>query len=424
MLKSRKERLFMAIQEYTADVKGLTVLAPQAGSLSEALTAKDIVPFSHEIMRFAGGLSRALMKSKEARRFPEIISLGHWMRPLMLQQMKQAFEARQPDASVRLARGMVLHFAPGNVDTIFLYSALLSILCGNRNIVRVSSRPSPQLDLLVQVLNEMFEKPEYESFRHRLCIVRYGHSDQITQTLSDGCDLRVVWGGDATVNAIRRLPIPPGAREICFPDRWSLAVTDASWVCTASDDALQKLALDFTNDSYWFGQMACSSPRLMLWRGDKQDAAKAAKIFWGHVRIAAQRFAPDISPVGFVNKLVSSYTAAIEGDIVEIVSLQDNIVSLSEMKDLQAPPDDLCVGDGMFWQSHISDLDELAALLDHKSQTIISHGISQSDWMDFSLKTSPRIDRIVPFGRALQFGEIWDGFDLLAEFSRLTAIDV
>ena len=28
------------------------------------------------------------------------------------------------------------------------------------------------------------------------------------------------------------------------------------------------------------------------------------------------------------------------------------------------------------------------------------------------------IDRIVPFGQALSFGTLWDGFDLLAELTR------
>jgi hypothetical protein len=32
------------------------------------------------------------------------------------------------------------------------------------------------------------------------------------------------------------------------------------------------------------------------------------------------------------------------------------------------------------------------------------------------------IDRIVPIGQALAFGRFWDGYDLLAEFTRSTLI--
>ena len=34
------------------------------------------------------------------------------------------------------------------------------------------------------------------------------------------------------------------------------------------------------------------------------------------------------------------------------------------------------------------------------------------------------VDRIVPFGSALSFSAVWDGYDLLAEFSRLVSVQV
>ena len=35
-----------------------------------------------------------------------------------------------------LSRGVVFHIAPKNVDTIFVYSFVLSLLCANKNIIR------------------------------------------------------------------------------------------------------------------------------------------------------------------------------------------------------------------------------------------------------------------------------------------------
>jgi len=32
------------------------------------------------------------------------------------------------------------------------------------------------------------------------------------------------------------------------------------------------------------------------------------------------------------------------------------------------------------------------------------------------------IDRVVPFGQALSFASVWDGYDLLTEFTRLTTL--
>lgn len=113
----------------------------------------------------------------------------------MLLDLKQQFENRCPDQTIALPRGVALHFAPGNVDTIFLYSALLAVLMGNRNFARISSRQSPQIELLIRVLKQILTDPEHTLMRSRLLIIRYGHNEHITRELSAHCDLRVIWGG-------------------------------------------------------------------------------------------------------------------------------------------------------------------------------------------------------------------------------------
>ena len=48
--------------------------------------------------------------------------------------------------------------------------------------------------------------------------------------------------------------------------------------------------------------------------------------------------------------------------------------------------------------------------------------IAPEDWADM-LASAPRIaDRITAVGEALSFSPIWDGMDLLAEFTRLISI--
>ena len=61
-----------------------------------------------------------------------------------------------------------------------------------------------------------------------LAFVRYGHDDDVTASLSNLADIRVVWGGDETVSRIRRLPVGPSTVEMTFPDRFSLVAFDAS----------------------------------------------------------------------------------------------------------------------------------------------------------------------------------------------------
>lgn len=401
----------------------ISVVVPTSGDLQDIFKAPDIPPFSKELTDFVAALSRALMKDTEARAYPEIISLAHWMRPRALLDLSERFTASHSETSIPLARGVALHFAPGNVDTIFLYSALLAVLTGNRNIVRISSRQSPQIELLVRVLNSLLENPEFSAMRSRLFIVRYGHDAEITAALSNVCDLRVIWGGDETVASIRAIPLPARSRDVSFPNRWSLAVIQAQAVLDQDETKMDILAKNFANDAYWFGQMACSSPRLAVWVGDKSTVTKASDRFWNAVRQQAKQFGDEIAPVSFVNKLVAQNIAAIEGSIKSVRSLGDNVVSVGELTDPSRPEDDLCVGEGLFWDARIENLEDLAPVLDNQSQTLISHGIPHQRWVELIQKQSLRIDRIVPFGVALQFGHVWDGVDLLVEFSRIVSLE-
>lgn len=404
--------------------KKLRIVVPKAQGIEDLFAAADLPPFHSDAIDFVGAFSRALMKSKAARAYPEIISLAHWMRRRAILDLKENFLGGYPENTIAVSRGVVLHFAPGNVDTIFLYSALLAILTGNKNIVRISSRPSPQIDILTDVVNSLFDDPTYASIASRLLIIKYDHDDEVTRELSNLADLRVIWGGDDTVNRIRAFPLRPHARDISFPNRWSLAVLSANAILDCDNEKLEALCSNFANDAYWFGQMACSSPRLAVWIGTEADTAAATRRFWPMVRKAADHFADEIPAVGYVNKLVALHIAAIEGKIARVNRSIDNTVSVAEMSALEAPDDSLFVGDGQFLEVRSGELSEICNLLNKQSQTVVSFGIDASDWRSLVAEKGAQIDRIVPFGQALQFGYIWDGMDLLSEFSRLVSIQV
>jgi hypothetical protein len=73
----------------------------------------------------------------------------------------------------------------------------------------------------------------------------------------------------------------------------------------------------------------------------------------------------------------------------------------------------------------VAALSELAPRVKRDWQTIVSHGISQSDWAAFLGSGLPAgIDRIVKPGEALDFDALWDGVDLLAAMTRIVALGV
>ena len=74
------------------------------------------------------GFSAFLLKQNTVREYPEIIALAFWFRQAHLAQISAAIPTEIKNKKVH----RVFHIAPANVDTVFMYSVLLSILCAIR----------------------------------------------------------------------------------------------------------------------------------------------------------------------------------------------------------------------------------------------------------------------------------------------------
>src|SRR5690606_36504504 len=125
-----------------------------------------------------------------------------WMRKASLKRLKDTVQADIGDRIV-VPRGLAFHIAPSNVDSIFVYTWFISLLAGNLNVVRVSSRESVQTRILVDTLNAVLARPEHEAIARRALLVQYDPDPLITRQFSDACQIRVIWGGDQTVAQIR-----------------------------------------------------------------------------------------------------------------------------------------------------------------------------------------------------------------------------
>lgn len=412
----------------------LTRLLPCAGDAAatwaqlDAMAACDnLPPFGPLQLEFAAALSRALTGTPAARAHAELVALGFWLRPAHLKRLIDAVPGAHPDPGTvdttlvrRLPRGLALHIAPGNVDTIFVYSWLISLLCGNRNVVRLSSRASVQTGVLIDVLTTLLAEPRWAAIAERVAVLRYGHDDRITGELSARCDLRVIWGGDEAVRSVRALPLPPHATEQCFPDKYSLALLQADAVAGADDDTMQRLARNFGNDAYTFGQMACSSPRLVLWLGDARATAAAQARFWPAVAGVARQLAHGLGPAEAVSKEVAASLLAMDADVHFDVG--PTLVKRVWLDQPALHADTHC-GGGLFLESRLTDLDGLLPLLSRRVQTVSHHGIDRTELLGFIDRCRPRgIDRWVPVGQALAFAPSWDGLNLWNAFMREVSI--
>ena len=375
--------------------------------------------FSDDMVNFCANLSRLIFRDREASRFPELTALAFWMRKAEILRMREEFVKLERPDTLLVPRGLVLHFPPGNVDTIFIYSWLMAALTGNRNLIRLSSRSTPQSEILVRLLREALDKAS-GAVRNSTAIVTYGHDVELSAALSAACDVRVIWGGDETVSSIRKIPIAPHARELTFPDRSSLSIIHTASYLDLDEAARDQLADQFFNDAYWFDQMACSSPRLVVWCGLAEQATRASNLFWPALAQSALRRQYQAAPAVHMKKLLFACHAILTTPISAYHRYGD--VTALDLGALEAYSQEHC-GGGLFISASIEHLADLRRVVKRKDQTMTHFGFSADELRHLAVILSGRgIDRMVPIGQALLFNRFWDGHDLLREFCRLVYI--
>ncbi len=387
--------------------------------------AATTTPFGPELVDFGAAFSRRL--SREARGLPEAQALAFWMRRAEISRLAAEFAALGNDRVLLVPRGTVFHVPPGNVDTIFVYSWLLSTLVGNRNVVRLSSRNSEQTELIIGVLRSLLDDGAYPTVRAGTAMIRYGRDRAVTDALSAGCDLRVVWGGDGTVAEVRRSPLPPHATELTFPDRFSLAALAACGYLALPESGRDALLERFFTDAYWFDQLGCSSPRLVVWVGERGAVDRASPDFFARLAETTRRRGYRVDTATAVAKLGYGCRAAIEAPVAAL-HRYDNSVTVLPLTTFAAElRGDACgdfSGAGLFFQLRVDSLLDLVPHIERRDQTLAQFGFAVGELTDLVRALNGRgIDRIVPFGRALTFDRVWDGHDLLQSFTRRSTVD-
>lgn len=385
-----------------------------AEQLARLRALPPLPPFDASSVDFVREFSRRILQLPELRQFPELATLAHWFRPAAIEHLsRKATEG----SGMALARGLVFHMAPANVDVLFAYAWLLSVLSGNCNVARLSQKPSMQREALIQILRAMHHGFSHSTILERTLLLTYPHDDATTTLLSSHCHARIIWGGDQTVARIRSIPLAPLAVELAFPDRFGVAAFNAHCFAEASEDALQELARRFCNDTLWFGQQACSSPRTVYWIGDKATVREARSRFWPHVvRIAANH---DDEPAALMARVTDAHLLAAQGTTLKLSGSLNQFPLCLSAHQANGTQREQQSGHGLLVEVSLPALSELGVQLDDRDQTLVQHGFGIPDLHELLSAISNRaIDRIVPLGRALDFHHVWDGTDLLGVLTR------
>lgn len=370
--------------------------------------------YSEDAMSFCTELSKALLSSPISRAYPDLSALAFWCRRANLQKLKE----RCPEAEYRLGRGLCFHVTPGNIPVNFAFSWLFGLLSGCANIVRLSSRRFPQTEPLCDAIRVTLCKfPELEK---RTAFIRYEADDETTAYFCAMADARLIWGGDATIAAVKGQNAKPRCVDVCFADRWSLCLLDGAALEAADEKTLARLAEDFYNDTWLMDQNACSSPQLILWRNDTPAARER---FWRAAEETARgRYA--LQAAVAVDKYTHLFEDALDGVPVKETVREGNLLYRVELSVLPKDLTALRGRGGYFYEYSLKTLDELAPRVTEKFQTLTCFGTEPEELRRFVIANRLRgIDRIVPVGKAMDIGMVWDGFDLARTLSRYTATE-
>lgn len=392
------------VREY----KDINFLVGNMDVLSKMEQTRALPIFSKSVVSFFGRLSEVLLHDPRAKAYGDVIAFAFWLRRASIEKEAAKYRA----LGSRIGWGMAFHITPSNIPVQFAVSLVYALIAGNASVIRVSDKKFEQVDILCETIRVLLHE-EFQELRPYICIVRYAHDNEVSRLLSSICDLRIIWGGDMTIEGIRRNPAQSRCVELGFADRYSIAVIDADAYLQMD---CEMIARDFYLDTYYSDQNACSSTRLVLWTGNKIEQAK--KVFWECLQEKVDQEYPLGDIIGSEKLLRTAVLAASYPGIKEI--RHNNALVRVELPELFEDVMNDKGNCGYFLEYNLGSLDELARVLTKPCQTVTylgEHLYSEIKDIIFGqgLKGG---DRIVPMGHSLDLSFVWDGYDMPLTLSR------
>lgn len=377
----------------------------------EALSFSGRPPFDPTSLAALGDLSNKLLRTPLAAQAPQLVALGFWLRPSQLSLAAERFANKLPDRARAKARGIALHLPPQNVDTLFVYSWALSFLAGNVNITRL---PSDVTDVSSWLMATIAEVLDTHGLATTQLFCRYPHASEMTARLSERADLRMIWGGDEKIAAVSKAAVRLDGLSLGFSDRKSFSVISARAYAATDEAGRDAAASRLYNDVFWFDQMGCGSPRVIFWLGPpgeenadlyrRLDAIALQKAYAVETGTALAKFS-------HMNERLASAQASKGTRFSNRLSVLEAQVDTALLDKNQ--------GAGLLYDIIVSNVSQIAPLLNRHTQTITHLGLSEQELSALAdVMAYNGGYRLVPIGEALSFSDVWDGVDLLSHMVR------
>ena len=374
-------------------------------------------PFLEIAIDFLDILSKKLLKNPESRLYPDLITFSFYCRKANILKLKNNNKSNL----LRCGRGIVFHIAPSNIALNFAYSLVSGLLSGNTNIVKVPSKNFKQTEIICRTLNDISKINSFDVISSKIVLLKYSrNNNNITSYLSSICDVRIIWGGDETINRIRENKIPPRSFDITFADRYSICIINSESYLKEKNK--NGIARNFYNDTFLFDQNACSSPHLIVWLGKDKNIIKSKNVFWKLLyNIVKEEYS--LESVSSIDKLTNFYSQSVDFNNVTLIPSEDNLIWRSKIKSLNNNIEDYRCNSGYFTEYDAKNINELSKIINRKYQTLSYYGISKTNLIKFINQINPSgIDRIVPIGKTSDFSFVWDGYNLVSTLSRIIDI--
>ena len=375
------------------------------------------VAFAQDVIDFLSDFSSNLIeKIKAGNISDEYLYFGMWIRRKNLEKFVQKYQDK-----TRRGYGNSLHIAPSNVPTNALFTLAFGLLTGNVCFVRISENLIKELKPVFKTLQESLEN--HETISRYILFFSSNYHSKVLKNLIEDSELVIVWGGTKTVQTIKKQCVNPYQKFLGFPDRTSLSIISINYLKNESKGRQLEAATSYARDLYFFGQRACSSPRLLIAYNPNQ--IKEWREYIDHFLYMVSQKGNNLMlqnnhRISRYNSFNSISRLLALNSINERLCTKFNNLFIYDAGELKSEQIGNLSQNGCIAVKMIKNLQEMPNLIAYNAQTISYNGLSKEELSCLvgSLCTT-KIARIVKFGNTLNMGAVWDGYDLIYEMSRV-----
>ncbi|HEA66432.1 MAG TPA: hypothetical protein ENI07_06390 [Desulfobacterales bacterium] len=307
-----------------------------------------------------------------------------------------------------LPRGLVIHWMAGNVPTLGFLSLIQGILTKNVNLIKTSSQSGDLLARLLEILSKVTidENHSCKELARSIAVIRYDSSKkELGRFISEHADVRIFWGNDDSVKALRSLPAKLGVMDLVFSNKTSLMIIDKNSLQSIDKETISKR---IATDMSVFEQKACASPHtLFLETEDETELEEFAfllKQALNNALLSIPKTVPTQKEVSAILNLRAQYDMfhkAWYSDGIEFTILSDDEIKLG-------PP----IGNRTLFIRKVDRLERVADLITPNVQSVGLIAEKERYEILTMLFAEKGVQRFTELGAMTQFELPWDGYML------------